>query len=264
MEENEFAAKVIDVITNVMGLGDDNVTELMVPVYSDKLELACMHAYNKCKAMKLNYITLDAIVYCILQNKETSAYHFMSNVVIALGGDIDIFLQSMKMMANIVDDEQDVQMPIVIPAALEACIENMNAKYTKGEETNHKACGKSSETTVSETCIGLALVKILQLKAHILQNVGIYSVQLQIMKIGLERAAEKKLDAHIINALSALFIYLISEINTLFGKDILYRHYHSLIHLLPGCLCGSAAQVSGKLGFNCLFYRFCIGGDVHC
>lgn len=143
VEANEFAAKVIDVINNVMGLGDESVTELMVPVYSDKLEYACMQAYNKCKAMNLNYITLDAIVYCILQNKETSAYHFISNVVIALGGDIDIFLHSMKMMANIVDDEQDVQMPIVIPAALEACLENMNAKYTKGEET--KILGRDKE-----------------------------------------------------------------------------------------------------------------------
>lgn len=143
MAANEFAAKVIDVLNNVIGLSEDDVAELMVPVYSDKLEYACQQAYIKCRAMKMNFITLDAIVYCILQNKETSAYHFINNIIKPLGGDTDIFLQSMKMMANIVDAEQDIDVPVVIPTSLESCLENMNAKYTKGEET--KILGRDKE-----------------------------------------------------------------------------------------------------------------------
>ena len=143
-EATEFAAKVIDVLTNIMGFDqDDGVMELMVPVYSDKLEYACNKAYNMCRAMKLDCITLDAIVYCILQNKETSAYHFISNIMGALGVEMDTFLQSIKMTANIVDDVEDVAAPVVIPAALESCLENMTAKYTKGEET--KILGRDKE-----------------------------------------------------------------------------------------------------------------------
>jgi len=144
-EENEFAAKVIDVLTNVMGLvdDDDDVMELMVPAYSDKLELACQQAYIKCRAMKLDYITLDSIVYCILQNKQTSAYHFISNLMEALGVNMDMFMQSIKMMANIVDDIQDVNVPVVIPDALASCLENLNAKYTKGDEP--KILGRDKE-----------------------------------------------------------------------------------------------------------------------
>lgn len=144
-EANEFAAKVIDVLANVMGLSqdDDGVLELMVPAYSDKLEFACEQAYLRCRAMKLDYITLDAIVYCILQNTETSAYHFISNLMQALNVEMDTFLQSMKMMANIVDNSDDVTTPVVIPSSLQSCLENMNAKYTKGQET--KILGRDKE-----------------------------------------------------------------------------------------------------------------------
>lgn len=145
-EANEFAAKVIDVLNNVMGLSDeddDGVMELMVPVYSDKLEFACEQAHLICRAMKLDYITLDTIVYCILQNEETSAYHFISNLMGAMGVDMDLFLQSMKMAANIVDDVEDVALPVIIPSALESCLENMSGKYTKGEET--KILGRDKE-----------------------------------------------------------------------------------------------------------------------
>ena len=135
-EKNEFAAKVIDVLNEVVGFGNESkVIELMVPVYSDKLEFACEQANLICRAMKLSYITLDSIVYCILQNKETSAFHFMSNLMAAYGVEMDDFLQSIKMTANIVDDTRVLDVPVVIPAALESCLENMNAKYTKGEPT---------------------------------------------------------------------------------------------------------------------------------
>lgn len=143
MEVDEITAKVIDVLSNVIGLGDnDSAMEIMVPAYSDKLEFACEKAYHICMAMKLDYITLDAIVYCILQNKETSAYRFLSNLMEALDVDMDTFVQSMKMMANIVENT-DAAAPVVIPTALESCIENMNAKYTKGEET--KILGRDKE-----------------------------------------------------------------------------------------------------------------------
>lgn len=142
-EANEFAAKVIDVLNNVMGLAEDDVMELMVPAYSDKLEFACEQAYLRCKAMKLDYITLDSIVYCILLNKETSAHHFIANLLEALGVEFETFLQSLKMTANIVDDIEEIATPVVIPTALESCLENLNAKYTKGEET--KILGRDKE-----------------------------------------------------------------------------------------------------------------------
>ena len=135
-EANEFAAKVIDVLADVMGWAEDEEgrMEIMVPAYSDKLELACQEAYLRCKAMKLDYIDLDVIVYSILQNKETSAYRFINNLMAAFEIDMDNFLQSLKFTTNIVDDISEENMPIVIPAALENCLEVLNNKYTKGQE----------------------------------------------------------------------------------------------------------------------------------
>ncbi len=143
-EADEFAAKVIGVLNDYIGAEVDNdVMALMVPTYSDKLELACEEAHIVCKLMKLDYITLDAIVYCILQNTETSAYHFMSNLMEVFGVDMETLLQSIKMTANILDDVDEADMPVTIPSFLESCLENMNAKYTKGEET--KILGRDKE-----------------------------------------------------------------------------------------------------------------------
>ncbi len=135
-EANEFAAKVIDVLADVMGWVEDDEgrLEIMVPAYSDKLELACQEAYLRCKAMKQDYIDLDVIVYSILQNKETSAYRFISNLMEAFEIDMDNFMQSLKFAANIVDDISEANMTIVIPPALENCLEVLNDKYTKGQE----------------------------------------------------------------------------------------------------------------------------------
>jgi len=84
--------------------------------------------------MKLDYIDLDVIVYSILQNKDTSAYRFISNLMGVFEIDMNNFLQSLKLTANIVDDISEENIPIVIPASLENCLEVLNSKYTKGEE----------------------------------------------------------------------------------------------------------------------------------
>ena len=144
-EPDEFAAKVIDVLSDIMGWEGDSegYLEIMVPEYSDKLEFACQDAYIRCKLMQLDYISLDVIVYCILQNNETSAYRFISNLMNALGVDMDILLQSLKVTANIVDDISDENIPIIIPAALENCLENLNARFVKGQEP--KILGRDKE-----------------------------------------------------------------------------------------------------------------------
>lgn len=144
-EANEFAAKVIDVLADVMGWSEDveGHWEIMVPAYSDKLEMACQDAYLRCKVMKMDYIDLDVIVYSILQNQETSAYRFISNIMEAFEIDMDTFLQSLRVTANIVDDISEENMPIIIPASLQSCLENMNAKYVKGTEA--KILGRDKE-----------------------------------------------------------------------------------------------------------------------
>ena len=70
----------------------------------------------------------------ILQNENTSAYKFVKVVVESLDLSMEMFMKSMKYVVNIVDI-QDVPKPVVIPPALESCIEVLNDKYTKGEES---------------------------------------------------------------------------------------------------------------------------------
>lgn len=132
---DEVTEKVIEVIAALMdyaSVDESGAIEAMVPLYSDKLEDACEEAYLKCKAMKLDYIDLDVIVYCILQNRETSAYKFVSGIVQSLGSNMDDFLQSMKIIINIADSE--ISQPIIVPSTLENCLEILNNKYVKGEE----------------------------------------------------------------------------------------------------------------------------------
>ena len=132
-EHDEFAEKVIGVLNELIG-DDTEDYELLDTEYSDKLEEACNQAYIMCRAMNLDYLDLDVIIYCILQNKESSAYKFTKIIVSSLGIEIDEFIQSLMHMANIVDDEQ-LSMPVIIPKALETCIEVLNNKFVKGQET---------------------------------------------------------------------------------------------------------------------------------
>lgn len=135
--KDEVTAKIFEVLSGFMEVLTqdlDSSAEIMETVYSDKLELACEDAYLRCKAMKLDYLDLDVIIYSILQNKETSAYRFMQRILNSLGVAMDDFLQSMRYTANIADIDENLELPVVIPKALETCVEVLNDKYVKGEE----------------------------------------------------------------------------------------------------------------------------------
>ena len=136
-EEDIIAEKVLDVLTGIMEMayqGNEDGLEVMTPSYSDKLELACDEAYLMCKSMDLDYIDLDVIIYCILKNKDTSAYNFISGIASGLDISMDDFMQSMRITANISDTGEKIAVPVIIPSALENCIEILNDKYSKGEE----------------------------------------------------------------------------------------------------------------------------------
>jgi len=134
--EDALIAKVMDMLNGIIELStaENDTLEIMETSYSDKLELACEDAYLRCMAMKLDYLDLDVIIYSILQNKQTSAYKFMENIMNSLDVNMEQFLQSIKITANISDVQSDIKMPIVIPEALQTCVEILNNKYVKGEE----------------------------------------------------------------------------------------------------------------------------------
>ncbi len=136
-EPDEITEKVLEVVTDLItSVAQDTrqAPEAMVPVYSDKLEAALDEAYLRCKAMNYDYIDLDVIIYCILQNKNTSAYRFTKILIESLDSDMDTFMKSMRYTANIAE-VGELQMPVIIPTALEACVEVLNEKYVKGEES---------------------------------------------------------------------------------------------------------------------------------
>lgn len=138
-EDEEFTNKVANALFGLLGEaaydleGTYEVT-MLSPNYSDKLELACDEALKRCQAANKDYIDLDTVIYCILQNKETSAYRYMAGVLGSIDVDVDEFIQSLKMTANICELDGTENTFVSIPASLESCVENFNKRYEKGEE----------------------------------------------------------------------------------------------------------------------------------
>lgn len=135
-ERDEIKEKVLEVFSDIMSSVAQDMTkyvDAIEPVYSDKLEASCERAYLMCKASGREYLDLDVIVYCILENPNTSAHRFVKGLLGSLDVDMDSFMQSLKLTANIVDAEE-IKRPVVIPAALASCLEVLNDKYSKGEE----------------------------------------------------------------------------------------------------------------------------------
>lgn len=138
-EEAEFKAKVADVLIDMFAdiasdMSFDEEITILEPVYSDKLEEACDDAWIRCKAANKDFIDLDTVIYCILQNEETSAYRFVSGLVESMELDTQDFINSLKISANICDACEDIVTVVSIPSSLETCVENYNNKYIKGEE----------------------------------------------------------------------------------------------------------------------------------
>lgn len=138
-EDDKFKAKVADALIDMFAdfatdmEFQDEIT-ILEPSHSDKLDAACEEAYMRCKAVNKDYIDLDTLIYCILQNKESSAYRFLSGLVSDMELDVDDFIESLKITANICDIDENGPAFVSIPASLESCVENFNSKYTKGEE----------------------------------------------------------------------------------------------------------------------------------
>lgn len=135
-QEEQIATTVIEFLSELMGYGEEeeDAMEILVPLYSDKLEQACDDAYFRCKSMGMDYISLDVIIYSLLQNTETSAYKFMHGIMQGLKLDMEEFMSSLRIVANITAEAETVAKPVVIPASLETCVEVLNNKYKKGEE----------------------------------------------------------------------------------------------------------------------------------
>ena len=132
-EEELIGAKVLDFLADIIGGGEDAI-EIMEPMYSDKLEQSLDEAYLRCKALGMDYISLDVAIYSLLQNKESSAYKFMDGLVTALDMEMPNFMNSLRITSNITNDAEHIEVPVVIPASLETCVEVLNAKYKKGDE----------------------------------------------------------------------------------------------------------------------------------
>ena len=145
-QDDEVGNKVVDVLNTIaekasvaFGSYDeyesyDATSSIITPNYSDKLEEACDNALKISLQMKRDYIDIDVILYCILQNKETSAYKFLDGLLNDMGIDTSEFINSIKICANISDIKGEEKSVVVVPASLETCIEVLNNKYEKGQE----------------------------------------------------------------------------------------------------------------------------------
>lgn len=134
-QEEQIVAVVSDFLSELMcGDEEDGTVDMLVPHYSDKLEEACDEAYYRCKTMGMDYISLDVIIYSILQNTETSAYKFIEGILNGFEINMEQFMASLKITANITAEAETVTRPVIIPSALESCVEVLNTKYEKGDE----------------------------------------------------------------------------------------------------------------------------------
>lgn len=133
-EKERIEATVVEVLADLMSLNRDDEIEILETEYSDKLEAACDMAYATCIAMDKDYIELDVLIYCILTNKNTSAYRFIGAVLKAWDIEENVFMNSLRLNANITIKGETLKREIVIPASLETCLEVLNNKYKKGDE----------------------------------------------------------------------------------------------------------------------------------
>lgn len=135
MTKEQFKDAVIDVVSDlVYDLSSEDVLELMIPTYSDKLELACDDAYERCKLAGRDHLDLDTLICCVLENKDSSAYKFMEYMLDAIEIDINDFIQSLKIQSNVGNKVEDGAKEIEVPQILATCVEIVNKKYEKGEE----------------------------------------------------------------------------------------------------------------------------------
>ena len=136
-EDDEVTNKLVNAL-NIFAnkaLAEEQMStpNILIPVYSDKLEEACDNALKMCNIMKTQCITLEVLLYSILQNKETSGYKIMKVFLESLNIPINHFINSIKLSYNICDINEEDTSSIVIPTSLENCLELLNAKYKKGE-----------------------------------------------------------------------------------------------------------------------------------
>ena len=111
-----------------------------------------------------------------------------------------------------------------------------------------KTGGEAAESPISEPCIGLFFIEILQRELILLFECPFDGIaDAEIVDAVLEGAAHQKLHAEIIDPLCARRFHLEMELLTLFEHDISHAHDDSLVDLLPRCLGGAHAEIPGEL-----------------
>ena len=122
----------------------------------------------------------------------------------------------------------------------------------QGGQGVHEAGGKTAKTAVTQTCIGLTLVQIVQGVAKSRQRLGILLGKAQVAYVGLEGTAQQKFHAHVVHALAAGLIDLLLEGTALLGEDVADGHSRGLVDLLLGGLGRGAAEETGELDLKIL------------
>ena len=119
---------------------------------------------------------------------------------------------------------------------------------TAGSERIHISGGKTSETAVSESRVGLECVNLFHIYAKTFNRFGYFVGDAEVEKMVAKRSAEKKFHRHIIHLLCVLLVANFLEVDSLVGEQISYRHTSCAINLIFARIFGFNTEVAGENG----------------
>ena len=111
----------------------------------------------------------------------------------------------------------------------------------------HKASRKSAKTAVAETRIGLVLTDGIERIAELGEDFAIGFGQTQVAEVVLQRAADQKFHAHIVQGLAGLTLDFFFIFGALLGQNVLDAHHDRAVDLVFICFRHGNAEIAGEL-----------------
>ena len=121
----------------------------------------------------------------------------------------------------------------------------------------HEASCKTAETAIAETGVRFCFIKIVDIAAERFYSACVSLFEAKVTKIVFERRTDEEFHAHIVYALSVVFLHQTAICRAFFCQNVFHRQDHSLIDLRFGRFFRTNAKISGDFIFqNCFHVQF--------
>ena len=107
----------------------------------------------------------------------------------------------------------------------------MSSQAQRSHGINEAGC-QTAQAAITQTCIWLFLIKVMNIQIQILQHCFQGILQIQINHIGIQKTSQQELDGEIINLLLIVFLILLVSFNPIFRSILLYDLCQGLIKFM--------------------------------